>query len=316
MENHNDLLVHISQLYYQQNLSQNEIAKIIGISRPTVSRLLDEARQTGVVEIIVHDPIRKNPDLSIEVRKKFDLREAVIISGNFKHDIAMERCAQVAAQFLSGILENNMSIGFSWGRAITAVCNAIKPKEYYNVTVAQMAGCLATGNPHLDGMELAMDVARKFNGTYTNVISPVFVDHLLVQKALLATPQIKKALDIASNLDIALTGVGTFNDKNSTLLLSDCSTEEERAEAIQNGAVGHILARFIDKDGKEVFFPNHYPITVPLDALKVPKWSIGIVVTSQKAEATLAAIRGGYINSLIADEPLALELLKLAMTLE
>lgn len=316
MENHNDLLVHISQLYYQQNLSQNEIAKIVGISRPTISRLLDEARQTGVVEIIVHDPVRKNSDLSIDIRKKFNLREAIIISGHFKHDIAMERCAQVTAQFLSGILENNMTIGFSWGRAIRSVCNAIKPKEYYNITVAQMAGCLGTGNPHLDGLELAMDVAKKFNGTYTNIVSPVYVDHMLVQSALLAAPQIRRSLDIASHVDIALTGIGTLDDENSALLLSDCSTKEERIEAIQNGAVGHILARLFDKDGNEVFFPNHYPITAPLSAMKEPKWSIGIVVSGQKAEATLAAIRGGYINCLIADEPLAMELLKSSETLE
>ena len=312
MENHNDLLVHISQLYYQQNLSQSEIAKIIGISRPTVSRMLDEARKSGVVEIIVHDPIRKNSDLSIALRKKFNLREAVIISESFKHDIAMDRCAEVTAQFLSGIMENNISIGFSWGRAIYAVCDAIKPREYYNVTVSQMAGCLGTGNPHLDGIELAINVARKFNGTYTNVVSPVYVDNMLAQNALLASPQIRKALDIASNVDISITGIGTLDDKNSSLLISDISTKEEREEAKRNGAVGHILARFIDKDGNEVFFPNHYPITVPLSAMRSPKWSIGVTVTSEKAKATLAAIRGKYINCLIADEPLALELLRLA----
>lgn len=316
MENHNDLLVHVSQLYYQQNLSQNEIAKIIGISRPTVSRLLVEAKENGIVEIIVHDPIRKNADLSIEIRQKFNLRDVVIISGTFNHDSALKRCAKAAAQFVSGIMENNTSIGFSWGRAITAFCDELKPKEYYNVTVAQMAGCLGTGNPQLDGMQLAMEAAKKFNGSYTNIVSPVYVDHMIVQTALLGSPQIKKSIEIASNLDIAITGIGTLSDAGSSLLLADCSTQEERDEVVAQGAVGHILARFYDMDGKEVFFPNHYPITAPLSAMKTPKWSIGIVSNESKAKATLAAIRGGYINCLIADESLAFELLKLAETLE
>ena len=46
MSSRTDLLVRISELYYQQNLSQQDISKITGISRPTISRLLDEAKET------------------------------------------------------------------------------------------------------------------------------------------------------------------------------------------------------------------------------------------------------------------------------
>ena len=59
MNNHESLLVHVAQLYYQQNLNQSEISKIIGLSRPTVSRMLEEAREVGIVEIIVHDPVKR-----------------------------------------------------------------------------------------------------------------------------------------------------------------------------------------------------------------------------------------------------------------
>ena len=50
MSSRTDLLVRISELYYQQNLSQQDISKITGISRPTISRLLDEAKETGVLK--------------------------------------------------------------------------------------------------------------------------------------------------------------------------------------------------------------------------------------------------------------------------
>ena len=75
MNNHESLLVHVAQLYYQQNLNQSEISKIVGLSRPTVSRMLEEAREVGIVEIIVHDPIRKNHDLSARLRDQLGLRE-------------------------------------------------------------------------------------------------------------------------------------------------------------------------------------------------------------------------------------------------
>ena len=44
MNNHESLLVHVAQLYYHQNLNQSEISKIVGLSRPTVSRMLEEVR--------------------------------------------------------------------------------------------------------------------------------------------------------------------------------------------------------------------------------------------------------------------------------
>lgn len=312
MKNHLDQLVYIANLYYEQRLSQSEIAQVVGISRPTVSRMLEEARQTGIVEIIVHDPIRKNMNLSTIIRERYQFKEAIVVAGNSKYDIAVERCGRVAAQLISNILDNNMSLGFSWGRAVRAVCNAISPKEYYNVTVAQMAGCLSVKSSQFDGLELAIDVARKLNASYSNIVSPVYVELETLQKSLFESKQIKQAIEIASNLDIVFSGIGTVNDKNGSLMLSDCSTPEERAEVLQRGAVAHILARLIDKNGKEILFPNHYPVSAPLDAMKNAKWSIGVSVTKEKAEATLAVIKGGYINCLICDEPLAFELLKLS----
>lgn len=115
MSSRTDLLVRISELYYQQNLSQQDISKITGISRPTISRLLDEAKETGVVEIIVHSPINKNPQLSHLVRTTFGLRDAIIVAGDYEFDQSLTRCAHCAVDFLSTVLENNMSIGISWG---------------------------------------------------------------------------------------------------------------------------------------------------------------------------------------------------------
>ena len=62
MAERTDLLVRVAELYYEQGLNQNEVAKLLNTSRPTVSRLLDEAKDAGVVEIVVHSPIRKDPD--------------------------------------------------------------------------------------------------------------------------------------------------------------------------------------------------------------------------------------------------------------
>lgn len=95
------------------------------------------------------------------------------------------------AHFLSTVLDNNQSIGISWGRALDALCNAIKPADYYNVNVVQMVGCLGTGNPRVDGLELALRISKKLGGTYSNIYAPVYVDSELVYSYLVSDRRLK-----------------------------------------------------------------------------------------------------------------------------
>ena len=45
--------------------------------------------------------------------------------------------------------------------------------------------------------------------------------------------------------------------------------------------------------------------------MRTPAWSIGINASAEKAEFTLAAVRGKYINVLVADEALARRMLEM-----
>lgn len=104
MQSRQAQLVRASELYYERGLSQQKIADILGVSRPTVSRLLEEARKSGVVEIVVHAPLKQNYELSERLRRELGLKDAVVIQGEASPDRspALRRCAQAAGQlFLS-----------------------------------------------------------------------------------------------------------------------------------------------------------------------------------------------------------------------
>ncbi|MGB7604566.1 MAG: sugar-binding domain-containing protein [Lutisporaceae bacterium] len=311
MNTREDLLIRAAELYYQQGLSQNAIAEILCTSRPTVSRILEEARELGIIEIIIHSPIKKNAELSKSLRTAFNLKDAIVVSGSFDYDTALQKCSTAAAHFLNSILENNNTIGISWGPAINYLCDSIEPHEYYNINVIQMVGCLGTGNPSIDGLELAMKISGKLKGTYSNIYAPAFVDNETVYSYLIAEPQIESTLKKALNVDIVLTGIGSLYDSASTLQRSGYLTENERQNLLSKGGVGHLLARIFDANGNEIPIEGKYVISTPLDALRSPKWSIGICASEMKAISVLAAIRAGYINTLISDEALANKLLKL-----
>ncbi|MBR0598256.1 sugar-binding transcriptional regulator [Sinanaerobacter chloroacetimidivorans] len=311
MDTREDLLIRAAELYYHQGLSQNAIAEILCTSRPTVSRILDEAREAGIVQIIIHSPIKKNPELSKELRTALKLKDAIVISGSHEIDTALQKCSTAAAHFLNSILDNNITIGITWGPATNYLCDAIEPREFYNINVIQMVGCLGTGNPTLDGLELAMKISSKLKGTYSNIYAPAFVDNEIVHSYLLKEPQIQTTLKKALHTDIVLTGIGSLFDSTSTLQRAGYLNEEDRLSLLKKGVVGHLLSRMFDADGKEIPLENKYVISAPLEALKVPKWSIGICVSEMKAPPALAAVKAGYINTLICDESLANRLLEL-----
>ena len=310
MNTKEDLLIRTAELYYQQGLSQNVIADILSTSRPTVSRMLDEARESGIVEIIIHSPIKKNAVLSKSLRTAFNLKDAIVVAGDYDYENALKKCSTAAVHLLTGILENNNTIGIPWGSAINYLCDALEPQDFYNVNVVQMVGCLGTGNPSIDGLELAMRISAKLKGTYSNIYAPAFVDNEIAYNYLVAESQIEKTLKKALNTDIILTGIGSL-DSESTLVKAGYLSEKDRNDLIAKGAVGHLLARAFDESGNEIGIEGKYVISAPLDALRVPKWSIGISASEMKAVSTLAAVKAGYINTLISDEKLANKLLEL-----
>ncbi len=311
MDNRIELLVRVSELYYQQNLNQQEISKIMNISRPTISRLLDEAKTVGVVEIIVHSPISKNPELSNEIRNTFHLREAIVISGEYDYDKALLRCAETAAKFALTVLENNQTLGISWGQAMRDFCQTLKPANYYNVNVVQMVGCLGIGNPRYDGLELALEISKKLGATYSNIYAPVYIDSEIVHSYLMAEPQIDTTIKKSMTADVIVTGVGSFEQSDSTLQNAGYYTEEDRLNMLSRGCVSHILARPLDRNGKEIITKNRYVIAAPLEAMKQASWSVAISASAEKAESIYSVLNGGYINTLIIDEPLAKALLHL-----
>lgn len=309
MEDRTDLLVRVAELYYEQGLNQNEIAKILGTSRPTVSRLLDEAKETQIVEIIVHSPIRKDPKLSYALRNTLGLREAIVVSGDYTGDKALDRCCMAASQFFNTIMDNNKTIGIAWGSVPQKLCKLIEAKEYYNVNVIQMVGCLGTGNPNVDGIELALRISKLLGGTYSNIYAPIYVGNEVVYSYLTSEPQIEATLRKAEHVDIILTGIGSFNPE-TTLQRAGYWTDKDRMDFLSKGAVGHLLARPYNKDGEEITMEGRYTISAPLSSMRNAQWSIGIASGSSWSDAVLGAIHGGYLNTLVTDRALAEDLLK------
>jgi deoxyribonucleoside regulator len=305
-------MVRVAELYYERSMSQQEIAKIMGCSHSTVSRLLAEAHDTGIVEITIHRPVANNADLAAKLCKRFELRDVVVVLDSENAEQNLRNVGRAAAVFLLSMIENNSRIGVTWGNTLFHMVQALEPVGLENIEVIQISGTLGQGNAEIDGANLVIRLAEKLNASYRLMPAPTVVDDELIKEKLVQQAQIRQVFELAQSADVIFQGIGALEDSMSSLERAGYISEAERQAAHNLGAVGHVVGRMIDIHGNEVTNYNKRVIGLPLPELRKMKWSVGISASALKASAILGAIRGKYVNALVIEETSAREILRLA----
>ena len=121
-----DQLIDIATRFYVTGQSQIEIARTVGLDASTVSRYLKRARDEGIVRVEIHRPRSLHGDLALELAQRFDLKRAVVVSGNSGAG-AIQAVARAAADYVNSQLFNGMRLGLSWGRMLSAAIHMLPP---------------------------------------------------------------------------------------------------------------------------------------------------------------------------------------------
>ena len=309
-------LARVASLYYEQGKNQQEVAREIGVSRSMVSRLLTEAREHGVVEIIVHYPWRTCPELEQQLAEVFDLRYVKVLHrGNKPYNEMLQGLGILAAEHLGTILSDGMIIGISWGTALYQMIRALRPMNMNSVEVVQMIGATGSEIVPTDGPLLAQLLCNRLGAYCRYLHAPLLVDTQSGREALMQDRRIRETLARAEIADIALVGIGTTNSELYSLIKAGYVSEEEGQRIRAAGAVGDICAQHFSINGEWLDIDiNHRAVGVSLEALAKIETVVGVAGSSQKAAAILGALRGGYINVLITDDQAAQRVLALHQT--
>jgi deoxyribonucleoside regulator len=313
MEDRSELLARVASLYYEQNLNQDEIGHRIDTSRSTVSRLLQEARETGIVEVIIHYPWRSDTELERQLMERFHLRQACVLASRGRlYKEVLRGLGVLAARYFESVLAPGAILGISWGTAVHSTVQALQPKQRFQITVVQMIGAVGTGDPMIDGPDLARFLANIYGGEYRYLHAPVIVETSLLQQALLQEPRIRATLTLASKADIALVGIGSLVPEFSSLLRAGFLDRETLSQLKKQGASGDICARHYDAQGRVMDVElNQRIVGIEIRDLHDIQYVIGVAGGEAKAEAILGALRGGHVNVLVTDDTAARKVLAL-----
>ncbi len=307
-------MLQAARLYYEDNHTQDEIARALKTSRPMVSRLLQQARTEGIVQIRIVDPRARHAELEKQILARSHLAEVIVVATEGDTpDLARRRMGQAAARFLERTLSNRDVVGIGWGRTLYEVVNALEPHRPARITAVPLIGGLGQIAPMFQVHELARGLAQAFDGTWQNAYVPALVQTDELAATLLSSADGKQFTALWERLDVAVVGIGNVDlGAEMQMLFVNYLDSGSQARLQERRAVGDICVRFFDADGQPCDGVVTGIVGITLNQLKQARRVVGVAGGTGKAEAILGALRGSLINVLITDESAARRMLELA----
>lgn len=309
-----ELLGQVAVWYYEDNMDQTEIAQRIDRSRSMISRMLNEARDLGLVEIRVKFPFKTDQDLEARLCDVFNLSQARVLAAPPINDYPtlLRRLGRLGAQYLQDILHDDIKISIGWGASLHQLVQSLPGTPLQNASVVQIMGSAGHSDPMIDGSELARWLSQKLGAEHRYLPAPLIVKNEAIAQALLSDSLIANTLTLARQVDVALVGIGPVDSTLSGLYRTGYFTEADMDALKQAGVVGDIIGRLLDRNGNLADVPiNCCIIGQDLETLKQIPQVIGIAGSPMKVLAILAALRSGCLDALITDAQTAEAILEL-----
>ncbi|MEM8741978.1 MAG: sugar-binding domain-containing protein [Pseudomonadota bacterium] len=304
-------VVEAAWLYYNDGLTQSQIARELKLSRATVVGYLKRARKLGYVRTVLADDVFTTSRLSRELREAFGLQASLVVSERNAGAGTVERVMRAAASWLPGLLEPGDRLGVSWCKTTYAVASAYDGGPMDRLTVVQLLGALAT-TEGFTSETCSTLLAGRLGAPHRALHCPAVISDPCLAKRLRAEPTIAAQLSDIASCNKALFSVGTMN-AGSLVVASGLATLDELDAYRAAGAVGTVCARFVDAEGAHVPGPLDDRIMgIELDWLAKLETSLLVAVGTDKAAQMRAAIVGGLVTHLATSRTTAEALLDLA----
>jgi deoxyribonucleoside regulator len=304
------MLVQVAQMYYEDNLSQQQIADQIGVSRSLVALYLKRARDQGIVRIQINDPQDNCEDLALLLQTKANLNRVVVVpSAGQSAALTRRSIAAALARHLENTIQDGDTIGIGFGRTIAEAADLLAPTKNRKVDLLPLVGESSSGligtysqvNLHV------LKMARGFNGTPHFLLAPLMVSTRQLRDMLLEDQGVCSVTGYWERITHACIGIGTLPPVTGEIIYIG---EENLGAFHAAGGVGDICSRYFDYVGKFIDHPIYERmIGINPTQLRQAEHVLAVAVEPEKAEATAGLLRSGLVTDLFVDEDLARALL-------
>lgn len=309
MDKTNELLLRVAQLYYVQAETMDSIANQLGVSRSTVSRLLKEARDQGLVRVTIVDPDRPMTRMAELFRKNFRVTAHLVHVRPGASDVfRLDQVAKVAANLIHESVKDYDTIGVAWGTTTSALAVQLRPRELTGVRVVGMNGGAnhrTTGLPYVGS--ILQRFAHSFGGEEQLFTLPAFFDDPATKAAMWKERSTQHVLEVRGSSRVAVFGVGGVGaELQSHVYAANYLGAEDLADLARERVVGDVCTVMLREDGTWRDIPLNERATGmnPLELRAIPQ-RICVVSGTSKAAPVLGALRAGVMTDLVIDDETA-----------
>lgn len=298
-----------AHLYYMQDLTMDAIARELGTSRSSVSRLLSHARDSGLVEITIHSPLDSPSRFEHDILTAYGVTAHVVPVPDHVTDVdRLERVALSAARILGRFVDSNQAIGVAWGSTMGALSRHLVPKPTHNTEIVQLNGA---GNVRTTGIVYASEILRRFGDAFGAHVQqfpvPAFFDDPATKEAFWRERSTRRLLALQARLDLAVFGLGSpFAEVPSHVYQGGYLERADYQALSRDGVVGDVATVFYRADGSTDGIALNARATGPdFKVLRRAPRRICVVSGPAKLPSLRGALAAGLVTDLIVDETTA-----------
>lgn len=295
-----NLMIKIAWYYYMENMTQQAIADQLNITRMRVIKLLEKARQTGVVQFRISSSLDFRRDLETKLMEKYHLRDCYTVPTNPNAASTNDTIARAASIYIADHVRENSYINFGYGDTTSKTIEYLAKNLETAVSFVSLTGGV--------GYYLPKSESNIFNAKLYLIPSPIIMSSEQMADAIKQESSVQEVTNMIRLASMTVVGIGSMDDSATIVKSSILNPSDFRLLAMK-GAVGDVICHFIDKDGNLVDTEvDSRLVSVPLSTLKELENVIGVAAGKHKLHAIHAALMGGYMDILITDEETAEQL--------
>lgn len=292
-----NLMIKTAWYYYMENLTQQTIADQLGISRMRVIKLLEKARQTGVVQFRISSVLDRRHAMETRLIDTWHLKDCYVVPTNPDAVGVNNTIAKAASIYIANHITDNCYINFGYGDTSSRTIEYLAKNLETPVSFVSLTGGV--------GYYLPNSESNIFNAKLYLIPAPLIMSSQKMARAILEESSVKEVSNMIRLASMTIVGIGAMDD-SATILKSSILSHNDFLLLNMKGAVGDVICHFIDKDGNLVDTDiDSRLVSVPLDTLNELENVIGVAAGKHKVSAIAAALKGGYLDILITDESTA-----------
>ncbi len=293
----------VARRYYLDGRSKVEIADEFGLSRFKVARLLDTARESGLVRIEIRHQGEIDVDLSARLRDRYGLQHAIVLDTPDDDAASLrDHLARAAAQLLAEVITPQDVLGLAWARAVSAMARALPPLP--GTPVVQLTGAMSLPGGPDTSVDVVREVASASGGTAHVFYAPFTVPDAATARALRQQPEVARAFAQLPSVTKAVAGVGLWAPGLSVLY--DALPEDDRAALQRLDVCADVSGVFLSADGEPVVTElSERMIGISAEEMRAIPEVITIPYGTAKAPAVRASLRSGLVGGIVTHTALA-----------